>query len=250
MGFLNNTVSKLCCFNCNKPGHITPDCPEPNKRELCENSPAPVAPVQSATQMLIAAAHHDAKSSAGDDLDYDHNFSFHIMNTSTSKNQKNTKSQQVILAQHSILNKHWILLDSQSTISIFASKHLLCDIYTCSDYNTIQCYCNGGYQDMDQEATLPGFGTVYYNPDFIANILSLAQVTKQFRVIYDSTQEDILFLHKKNGDIIKFIKSKMGLYYFDVRSTSKHKSSTTLINSVNENKSLFSKRQLHKAALA
>ena len=103
---------------------------------------------------------------------------------------------------------------------------------------------------MDQEATLPGFGTVYYNPDFIANILSLAQVTKQFRVIYDSTQEDILFLHKKNGDIIKFIKSKMGLYYFDVRSTSKHKSSTTLINSVNENKSLFSKRQLHKAALA
>ena len=62
---------------------------------------------------------------------------------------------------------------------------------------------------------------MYYNPDSIANILSLAQVTKKFRVTYDITNKDALILHKKDGDVIKFIKSKMGLYYYDVRTAVK-----------------------------
>jgi hypothetical protein len=86
----------------------------------------------------------------------------------------------MVLAQHGVLNKHWILLDSQSTISIFTSKHLLHNISKCDIENTIRCYCNGRYQDIDQEGTLPGFGKVYYNPESIANILSLAEVTKKF----------------------------------------------------------------------
>ena len=95
------------CYNCNKPGHLAPFCPEPNKRKLQKESETPpksVAPGQSATQMLIAAAHHDAESS-DDDLDYGHDFSFHILGTPI-KNESIMKAQEVILTQHGMFNKH------------------------------------------------------------------------------------------------------------------------------------------------
>ena len=45
-----------------------------------------------------------------------------------------------------------------------------------------RCYCNVGVQDNDIMGDLDGFGTVYYNPNAIANIISL--------VVYDSGKEN------------------------------------------------------------
>ena len=38
---------------------------------------------------------------------------------------------------------------------------------------------------MDRFGDLPGYGTVWYEPIGIANILSMSRATKKFRVVFD-----------------------------------------------------------------
>jgi hypothetical protein len=44
----------------------------------------------------------------------------------------------------------------------------------------------GGSQEMTEVATVKNFGDVWFNQNSIANILSLAEVRKKFRVTMDT----------------------------------------------------------------
>ena len=46
---------------------------------------------------------------------------------------------------------------------------------------------------------VPGYGTVWFHPGGIANILSLSKVTEQYTNAYDSSQGNIFIVHKPNG---------------------------------------------------
>ena len=50
----------------------------------------------------------------------------------------------------------------------------------------MRCSTNGGSQDSDMIGDLPGYGTVWFNPSSIANILSLARILKTRRVTIDT----------------------------------------------------------------
>ena len=63
-----------------------------------------------------------------------------------------------------------------------------------------------------------GYGTVWYHPDGIANILSLAEVRQQFHVTYDSSKQNEFVVHKLNGSTKRFIQSERGLYYLNTSS--------------------------------
>jgi len=63
------------------------------------------------------------------------------------------------------------------------------------------------------------FGTVWYNPQSLANILSLAEVCKKFQVTMDTDVELALCVHRVNKTIIKFQEYTTGLYYFDALGT-------------------------------
>ena len=78
-----------------------------------------------------------------------------------------------------------------------------------------QCYCNGGTQDTNQIGDLASFGTVYYNSQSIANILSLASVVKQRRVIFDSADGNMFKVFGGKQRVIKFKQSPKGLYYWN-----------------------------------
>jgi ribosomal protein S4E len=56
---------------------------------------------------------------------------------------------------------------------------------------------------------------VVYNPDGIANIISLTDAEKYFRVRYDSAQEKAFIVEKPDGTEHQFIKMESGLYYLD-----------------------------------
>jgi hypothetical protein len=55
---------------------------------------------------------------------------------------------------------------------------------------------NAGTKITTQEATVPGYGSVWYDEDAIANISSLANMVKKngFRVVYDSDIENAFIL--------------------------------------------------------
>ena len=64
----------------------------------------------------------------------------------------------------------------------------------------------------------PGYGLVWYYKDGIANILSLAQVKRLFRVTYDSWASDSFVVHKPDGSEQLFRECANGLHYYDLEA--------------------------------
>ena len=108
-----------------------------------------------------------------------------------------------------LIPANWILLDSQSTVDVFSNQALLQDIKTTS--NTLRIRSTGGVSVTNQQGTLPGYGTVWYFADGIANILSLSRVQKRYRVTYDSGAGNQFTVHKPDGSVRVFRQSKGGL---------------------------------------
>jgi hypothetical protein len=67
--------------------------------------------------------------------------------------------------------------------------------------------------------TVPGYGEVWYCPDGIANILSLAHVAKTRLIRFDSTTGNQFEVTKDDGSKRIFKQSDHGLYYYDMKAS-------------------------------
>ncbi|KAI2490729.1 Reverse transcriptase (RNA-dependent DNA polymerase) [Fragilaria crotonensis] len=68
------------------------------------------------------------------------------------------------------IDPSWILLDSQSTISVFRNADMLTNIRPSE--HVLRAVTNGGHQDSTLVGDFPNLGKVWFNPQSIANILS------------------------------------------------------------------------------
>jgi hypothetical protein len=97
-------------------------------------------------------------------------------------------------------------------------------------------------------ADFAGYGTVWFNPNGIANILSLNKVTeKGFRVTYDNLNGNKFIMNAPSGRQHTFERSDRGLYYLD---TDAAQDSITLITTVADNKTKYTSRAYSQAMLA
>jgi hypothetical protein len=154
----------------------------------------------------------------------------------------------------------WLLLDSQSTVSVFCNASLLRNIRRSDTSLTV--YTNGGNQVSHFVGDTSLFGTVWYNPDSLANILSMASVRKTCRITMDSSIEAALFVHCTDGRILKFTEFESGLYYYDTGNSLdntksalsySHPSPTpsfSFLETVQSNKSYFTRREIEGANAA
>ena len=117
--------------------------------------------------------------------------------------------------------KEWILLDSQSTTDAFSNPALLKNIHEVKGSLTI--HTQAGKAVTKLRGTVPGYGEVWYCPEGIANILSLANVAKTRVVTYNSANGNQFEVTKSDGSSRIFKQSEHGLFYFDM-STSKQAS--------------------------
>jgi len=135
--------SHITCHKCKKKGHYANECDE---RE-------------SGAAMLMDGI-------AEGEFDTDEHFQFHQHDSGTALHN-GTKGR---------VPKTWILLDNQSTVDVFHNAALLTNIRKNKTYMDI--HCNAGVTSTNMIGELSGYGTVWYQPKGIANILSLARVKK------------------------------------------------------------------------
>jgi hypothetical protein len=113
--------------------------------------------------------------------------------------------------------KEWILLDSQSTTDAFSNPSLRKNIHEVQGSLTI--HTQSGKAVTKLKVTGPGYGEVWYCPDGIANILSLAHVAKTRLVKFDSTNGNQFEVTKDDGSTIIFKQSEHGIYYYAMKTS-------------------------------
>ena len=156
----------------------------------------------------------------------------------------------VMMAQAELatIDPTWILLDSQSTISVFNNMNMLHNIRR-SPY-VLRAITNGGFQDSNMVGDFPNLGEVWYNDASIANVLSLSDVTKVCTVTMDSSRSLSMDVQREDGSIMRFVEHPSGLYVYKGNESNDRVNSYTLLSTVAQHKQMFSPRQIQQADLA
>ena len=144
------------------------------------------------------------------------------------------------------IDHDWILLDSQSTISVFKNRDMLTNVRRSP--HVPRAITNRVYQDSTMIGDFPNLGEVWYNAESIANILSLADVCKVCRVMMDTTAERAMCVHCLDSSVMKFSEHPSGLYVFAGNGASKDKViAYSMLTTVTEQKKMFSWREIKAA---
>ena len=87
---------------------------------------------------------------------------------------------------------------------------------------SLTLYCNAGKAIITKKGDWKGYGTVWYHPDGIANILSLHNIQKKYKVTYDSSLNTVFIVHKSDSSNRVCMPSKKGLFFSYVTSDTAH----------------------------
>jgi hypothetical protein len=215
------------CHKCKFKGHYANQCPTPPDGSESQKSQNGETDVQVSTHVL-SQSHQMSDGSPMNHIQ---------LTTSTAT-----------------LDPNLILLDSESTVHVFNNKDLLTDIRLHPKGEVLRVHSNGGCMDSRMVGRF-GDIDVWYNPNSIANILSLALVIDSYRVVMDSKVEHAFKLWLDPTSFIKFRK-KNRLFVFDSKSDkvfvseNNNASHVSLFQTVQDNERMYRRRDIQQAKLA
>ena len=119
-------------------------------------------------------------------------------------------------------------------------------------FGGIVSHCTAEVTRTNLVGELPGYGTVWFHPDGIANILSLARVKTKYRITFDSDENNEFVVHKPDGSTRNFKESSHGLYYHDTSTAVTRVADTgmVLVTTVADNASNYTHADYTCALLA
>ena len=146
-----------------------------------------------------------------------------------------------------------ILLDNQSSVTVFSNKELVENIHATDD--TLKLYTNGGTLTTNLKCNIPEWGEAWFAPNGITNIFSYAEMAKRYRITSDSSVEKAFTVHLPQKKV-KFEEIENGLYVFipnkfkiPEKMPEKFKN-VQFLSSVKENKKFVTLNQFERAKKA
>ena len=229
-----NKNKKVTCFKCKKQGHYANECEEVSDSDDDDKSIKDKKATNKKGSNFINHGQRNKNKAKENEDEGD----------TSDEEEESTDDENYKFAflQHDVscsiqdkaaIPKTWILLDSQSTVDVFSNPRLLTNIRDAKKSLTL--YCNAGKAIVTKKGDLKGYGTVWFYPEGIANILSLGNVKKKHRVTYDSTLDEGFLVFKADGTARTFRPSKKGLFFSDVKNEVAH----AFINTVENNKTKY-----------
>ena len=181
------------CYCCGKPGHRSPDCREKDKipREEWAINKVEASHVQASEN-----ANMNNNSSTGSQVQ-------------GSGNASQWAGVHLGFYQASAM-RTCILLDNESSATIFCNPDMVTNIRQTDKELTLTT--NAGVLQTKMKADVPGWGEVWFDPTAMTNIFSYAQMVDRHPVTYDSTKEDAFIVHLPHKQV-KFTREN-GLYVY------------------------------------
>ena len=252
-------ANERTCYCCGERGHIAPQCPRRN--EIPRDQWAANRGVQHlqdnasvSTRNLSAASttnnrrNRNASETNSDDED-----------NSTGLGWSGAQIETQFFQDPSMKLMHdEILLDTGSTMSLFANRDLVTNVRTGD--TMLSLATNTGTKTNDQIADVPNFGQVWFAEWAIANIFGFQDMKKRFRITYDSSKEDAFHVHMPQGTV-KFTAKANGLYTYQpsekyreqvktLNMKSQKVESNFHVSTVAENRMMYTTRQFERAKRA
>ena len=193
--FALNNDTKMC-YCCGKKGHMSLKCPEKDK-------------IPNEDWAICKAEQHMQAEQKKDDDEAEQ----------LDKSSKKTgwRGMQVCLMGKkkdiSSKIKDDIIHNNRSTLSIFANPEPVEGIR--KSKSTLEMATNAGTRLTNQEANVPGFGTIWYDEGAIVNIFSFTELVEKHQITFNSSMENVFLVHQPDK-IVKFECTPEGLYTYRV----------------------------------
>ena len=140
----------------------------------------------------------------------------------------------------------WLLADSCSSVDIISSKCLLRNIHKADQ--VMHLHCNAGTVTLTHQGYLGDYPfPVWYHPHGVANILSLRNLTRYYRVTMDSQSSNCLTLHTNDGTRYDFYPSNSGLYRLVLSTPDEAINMWSFVTTVAEQARHYTRRDLERA---
>ena len=146
-----------------------------------------------------------------------------------------------------------LALDSGASVHFFSNENLMEKCYELGRASTIHCggisssYSTVGILNKELKKLPLPQGPVYVTKNGIANLVSLSELAKDYRIVMDTKIENAFFVFNDDDSFIKFHCRKNGLYCMDVEEGPVH---TNYLTTVEDEKKHFSGLDVKKATLA
>lgn len=223
----SNSKFKYSCYKCGKPGHSAYNCPVNKTNNNYNNNNNNNN--QKASFVNVTLGHLDMLS----DTEYN--------------NELNMNGVACATVGNSPLSKWWVLLDNQATVSIFNNAELLENIRPA--LSEMKVAGVGGTLTVNTLGDFYPFGTVYYHPDSIGNILCFADVVDTHSVKF---ADDKYMVTVKGLSRPLVFKRQYKLYVMDATPNANNTQTGIQlpIMTVGEREVAFTKREVNQAQQA
>ena len=133
-----------------------------------------------------------------------------------------------------------ILLDTCSSVDLFCKRELLQDVHETNV--PLRIATNAGETVVNQRGTLPGYGSVWFDPNAMTNVFSFGNMTDRHDIEY--SHEERSFRVKTPMYTYKFSRSGDDNIY---KLVHRQRTGVQLASSVKENSSFYTKQQVDRA---